>query len=131
VVIIKFALFFFLIMMVWMATLRQSMVTPYGGPFYFADLEGTSNPVQPKYRLNFTQAWHSDRYVEVYFSEAGVPVLARHMAAHQVAWQMVWIYNKNGELTRRYTEDAAGNLLKIDVTPAANPTPTESPTPGF
>jgi hypothetical protein len=134
-VIIKFALFFFLITLIWLVTIRQSLGTPYGGPFYYADVEGTSNPVQPKYKLNFKQAWNSDRYVAVYFDENGNPLLAQHYVrqqvggrmVHQLGYQMVWIWTKQGRLSRRYVEDPAGKLLQIDVLPTPEPSLTPAP----
>jgi hypothetical protein len=123
-VLIKFTLFFFLITLIWLVTLRQNLGIPYGGPFYYADLEGTSNPVQPTYKLSFKQAWNSERYVAVYFNEAGLPLLAQHYQHHVRTWQMVWIWRQNGQLMRRYTEDAQGNLTKIDVMPTPEPSPS-------
>lgn len=121
--IIKFVLFFFLITLIWLVTLRQNLGIPYGGPFYYADIEGTSNPVQPGYRISFRQAWASDRYVAVYFNEVGLPLLAQHFSAHKLVWQMVWLWSRSGRLTRRYTESPSGELLKIDVMPTPEPTP--------
>jgi len=125
-VIVKFALFFFLIALVWIAVLRGDLGLPYGGPFYYADPVGLSNPMQPRYRLSFERAWASNRCVEVYTNSMGLPVLARHRVAHQVVGQMVWIWTKNGRLMRRYAEGPQGHLLKIDVMPlpaASSPKP--------
>jgi hypothetical protein len=130
-VIIKFALLFFLITLVWMVTLRQNRGPVYGGPFYYADPPNSSNPVRPQYRLNFKQAWDSDRYVEVYTNDDGLPVLAKYLSAHEVMSQMVWIWSQNGQLMRRYTEDAQGNILKTDVMPWVLATPTPSTSPLF
>jgi hypothetical protein len=127
-VIVKFALLFFLVYLVWMVTLRQNRGPVYGGPFYYADPPNSSNPVRPQYRLTFKQAWDDDHFVQVYCNESGLPLLAQHMVAHAVAWQMVWIWSQNGQLMRRYTEDAQGNILKTDVMPWVLATPTPPPT---
>jgi hypothetical protein len=118
-VILKFTLLFFLLYLAWMVVLRQNSGSPYGGPFYYADPLNSNNPVQPRYRLNFKQAWSSDRFVEVYTNEAGQPLLAKHFVGHQLASQMVWIWTQSGQLMRRYFEDPQGRLLIINVLPVA------------
>jgi hypothetical protein len=128
VIIAKFALLFFLMMLAWMVVLRQDRGPVYGGPFYYADPPDSSNPVRPQYRLSFAHAWASDRCVEVYCNGAGEPLLAKHLVHHQVAWQMVWIWDKSGRLMRRYTEDPQGNITKTDVLPTPE---TEPPAPTF
>jgi hypothetical protein len=128
-VVLKIALLFFVLTMVWFVALRQNRGPVYGGPFFYADPENNSNPVRPQYRLSFKRAWASNRCVEVYCNEDGLPVLAKHLVAHQVAWQMVWIWSRAGELMRRYTEDPQGDLLTIEVMPSVARTPTPVPTP--
>ena len=112
-------------MLVWLMTLRQNLGIPYGGPFYYADPPNATNPVMPKFKLTAKQAFASDKYVEVYFSEAGLPLLAKHRTnpGRVLVWQMVWIWNRHGEMTRRYIEGPQGQLVDTFVAP----TPTETP----
>jgi len=56
-VIIKFALFFFLIFMTMTLVQSQGQGPLQGGPFYFLYMPGSRNPVQPKYRLNGWRAF--------------------------------------------------------------------------
>jgi hypothetical protein len=83
--------------------------------------------VQPKYRLNLQRALASERYVAVYFNEAGLPLLAKHYekvdGKPSLAWQAVWVWDVHSRLMRRFREDPAGKLLEIDVMPDLNPSP--------
>ena len=130
-IVLKFTTIFFLMYLAFMVTLRNSPKEPVGGPYYYGDPPpGAFALPQPRFKLNFWQAWHSDHYCEIYFDSRSLPFMIKHMnKQHHEEWRMELLYTKEGRLRRR-TYLSGGMVLRVDETPDSSATPTPDPWTG-
>jgi hypothetical protein len=100
-IIIKFAMIFFLITMTLLLTQRQGEGPLVGGPYYFLDMPGNRNPTKPSLRLNGWKAFHSRNVWHIWFDASGRPVDMRLFrdGVQTEREQLYW--DKNGRLWRR------------------------------
>lgn len=119
--ILKFSLFLFLAGLTWISVGRALPPAPVGGPLYFAEAPDPRAALQPRWRLNAWQAFHSRRYVEAYFDDRCLPLLARHMANGREQWRMAWLWGRDGRLRRRQKLAPDGRLLSAEDFEAVRP----------
>ena len=100
-IIIKFAMVFFLVLLTFLMVQRQGEGPLVGGPFYFLDLPGNRNPTKPGLRLNGWKAFHSRNVWRVWYDNRGLPVdLRRYHDGVQVEREQL-LWDKRGVLRQR------------------------------
>jgi hypothetical protein len=100
-VIVKFALIFFLIFTTLALVQSQGQGPLQGGPFYYLEMPGCRNPVQPKYHLNGWNAFHRRNVWRIWFDDKGRPVDMRLYHDGQEAHRTQLFWDKNGHLWNR------------------------------
>src|SRR5262245_55270270 len=98
-IILKFAMVFFLFYLFWFSVELLNRASPKGGPFYYTDVSPIGvNPIQPEYRIDRQTAMHMKHALKVYTYNDGAP------------WQVSKLQNGFEVSTKYYFIDGYGRL---------------------
>lgn len=101
-IIIKFAMFAFLVGMTLLLAMALQPRVLVGGPYYFMEMPGNRNPTKPNLRLNGWQAYHRKNLWRVWFDGTGHPVEMKLFRDGAMVRHEKLVYDKFGTIRQRF-----------------------------